>query len=180
MKVSRWDIAWTTGGKVDTITPSGYGGQVFTFTYPGGKLGSIATSVDNPSDGVAARTETVDFAALTVKWDQGNGSWQVIPGTRLRPQLGLVTKKTYSRVNNSGTFHTDPSTECSTAISRYPASVSFGPATARRCWAAPDRSPQLHRHVAFRGRGDMVLCRLSQRLPADPVASLRDCVEGAP
>ncbi|MGH2723094.1 MAG: DNRLRE domain-containing protein [Actinomycetota bacterium] len=45
------------------------------------------------------RPITIEFqdrtgpARLTVKWDQGNGNWQVLPATVLSPNLGLVTKQ---------------------------------------------------------------------------------------
>jgi YD repeat-containing protein len=41
-------------------------------------------------------------AQLTVKWDQGNGTWITIPGYRLFPDLGLVTSKTYEKLQSGG------------------------------------------------------------------------------
>ncbi len=117
------DIAWTTGGKVDTITSSGYGGQVFTFTYPGGKLGSIATSVDNPSDGVAARTETVDFAYGT----SGASTGKL---TRIRDA---------HQTANSGdgwqiAYITDSSPSATTRVAEITAPSTGNPTTAPSPW----------------------------------------------
>jgi RHS repeat-associated protein len=41
-------------------------------------------------------------AALDVKWDQGNGTWQTIPAWALSPDLGIVTDTTHSRVQSGG------------------------------------------------------------------------------
>jgi len=41
-------------------------------------------------------------AQLTVKWDQGSGTWQTIPAWLLIPDLGLVTSKTYEKLQSGG------------------------------------------------------------------------------
>lgn len=47
-------------------------------------------------------SERTGQAAMKLQWDQGTGDWQVIPQSRLKPNLGLLTTKTYSRVTAGG------------------------------------------------------------------------------
>jgi hypothetical protein len=117
------DIAWTGGGKVDSITASGYGGQLFDLVYANGKLASLSTSVDNPSDGAAAVTETVDFSYIS----SGTGA-------------GLLeTVRDGHQTANAGdgwdvTYLVDGSPAANTRVSTITAPSTGGPTTAPSPW----------------------------------------------
>ncbi len=43
-------------------------------------------------------------AALDVRWDQGNGTWQTIPAWTLSPDLGILTSTTYTKLTSGNAF----------------------------------------------------------------------------